>query len=167
MQRDLNVLVERQVGLVRKLGSETIEDEAIEDRDDKTPGSPNGEEGRRIPHHQRHFQQPHAVQRPEVRTQGVAQRRQCDGTADGAFVGGYLVIKGQTTIGTVVAFVSGFERLSGPLRDLLNFYREYEQAKVQYRMIVQWTEGNQANEPEKPKRRSKPAKRRRQMAADS
>ena len=56
-------------------------------------------------------------------------------------VGGYLVIQGQTTIGTVVAFVSGFERLSGPLRDLLNFYREYEQAKVQHRLIVQWANG--------------------------
>ena len=40
-----------------------------------------------------------------------------------------------------MAFVSGFERLSGPLRDLLNFYREYEQAKVQHRMIVQWANG--------------------------
>ena len=55
--------------------------------------------------------------------------------------GGYLVIRGQTTVGTVVAFISGFERLSGPLRDLLNFYREYSQAKVQYQMIVQWVDG--------------------------
>ena len=76
-------------------------------------------------------------------------------------VGGYLVIQGQTTIGTVVAFVSGFDRISGPLRDLLNFYREYEQAKVQYRMIVQWVEGKQAdgNVPSKPRQtRSKRAR---------
>jgi hypothetical protein len=27
------------------------------------------------------------------------------------------------------------------LRDLLNFYREYQQAKVQYQMIGRWVEG--------------------------
>jgi ABC-type bacteriocin/lantibiotic exporter with double-glycine peptidase domain len=54
-----------------------------------------------------------------------------------------LVIQGQATIGVVVAFVSGFERISGPLHDLLNFYREYEQAKVQLKMIVKWVEGKQ------------------------
>ena len=59
-------------------------------------------------------------------------------------VGGYLVIQGQTTIGIVVAFVSGFERISSPLHDLLNFYREYEQAKVQHQMIVKWVEGEPA-----------------------
>ena len=66
-------------------------------------------------------------------------------------VGGYLVIRGQTTIGTVVAFISGFERLSGPLRDLLNFYREYSQAKVQYQMIVQWVDGAPAGPAERAK----------------
>ena len=79
-------------------------------------------------------------------------------------VGGYLVIKGQTTIGTVVAFVSGFERLSGPLRDLLNFYREYEQARVQHRMIVQWAHGKQTDGPEAPEERAQPANRPKQLA---
>ncbi len=55
-------------------------------------------------------------------------------------IGGYLVIQGQTTIGTIIAFVSGLERISGPLHDLLNFYRAYEQAKVQHQMIVEWVE---------------------------
>ena len=48
---------------------------------------------------------------------------------------------GQTTIGVVVAFVSGLDRVSAPLHDLLNFYRAYEQAKVQHQMIVEWVEG--------------------------
>lgn len=59
-------------------------------------------------------------------------------------IGGYLVIEGQTTIGTVVAFVSGLDRVSAPLHDLLNFYRAYEQAKVQHQMIVAWVEGEAA-----------------------
>lgn len=53
-------------------------------------------------------------------------------------VGGYLVIKGQTTIGTVVAFISGFQRLSDPVGDLLDFYRSYSQTRVQYQMILDW-----------------------------
>ncbi len=65
------------------------------------------------------------------------------GTLVVLIVGGYLVIQGKATIGVVVAFVSGFERISGPLHDLLNFYREYEQAKVQLKMIVKWVEGKQ------------------------
>jgi ABC-type multidrug transport system fused ATPase/permease subunit len=136
MQRDLNVLVERQVGLVRKLGSETIEE-----RDDDPRGEPaEGKEGE--------FRTIGAIFRNRMRfnalkfgLKALLNAVNAMGPLMVLLVGGYLVIKGQTTIGTVVAFVSGFERLSGPLRDLLNFYREYEQARVQHRMIVQWTEG--------------------------
>lgn len=56
-------------------------------------------------------------------------------------VGGYLVIKGQTTIGTVVAFISGFQRLSDPMGDILDFYRNYSQTKIQYAMILEWVGG--------------------------
>jgi ABC-type bacteriocin/lantibiotic exporter with double-glycine peptidase domain len=38
-------------------------------------------------------------------------------------VGGYLVTSGATTIGTVVAFISGFQRLADPSRELLAYYR--------------------------------------------
>jgi ABC-type bacteriocin/lantibiotic exporter with double-glycine peptidase domain len=136
MQRDLNVLVERQVGLVRKLGSETIED-----RDDSARKETlEGKEGE--------FRTIGAIFRNRMRfnalkfgLKALLNAVNAMGPLMVLLVGGYLVIKGQTTIGTVVAFVSGFERLSGPLRDLLNFYREYEQARVQHRMIVQWTQG--------------------------
>lgn len=50
--------------------------------------------------------------------------------------GGWLVIQGQTEVGTIVAFVSGYERLMGPARDLLNLYRQYSQMRVQYRMVA-------------------------------
>ena len=136
MQRDLNVLVERQVGLVRKLGSETIEE-----RDAPTRGAAGErEEGE--------FRTIRAIFRNRMRfnalkfgLKALLNAANAIGPLMVLLVGGYLVIQGQTTIGTVVAFVSGFERLSGPLRDLLNFYREYEQAKVQHRMIVQWANG--------------------------
>lgn len=53
-------------------------------------------------------------------------------------VGGLMVIEGETTIGVVVAFISGFDRLSNPLRELIAYYRIAAQANVQHRMIAQW-----------------------------
>ena len=52
--------------------------------------------------------------------------------------GGYMVIEGDTTVGVVVAFLTAFERVAAPLRELIAFYRASEQAKVQHRMIASW-----------------------------
>jgi ABC-type bacteriocin/lantibiotic exporter with double-glycine peptidase domain len=52
--------------------------------------------------------------------------------------GGYLAIQGETDIGTIVAFITGFDRLSGPLRELISFYRTAAQANVQRDMIARW-----------------------------
>lgn len=134
MQADLNTLVERQVGLVRRLGDETITQAA---GSSETTG--------------KEFGTIRAIFRNRIRfyflkygLKTLLNVANAMGPLMVLVLGGYLVIQEQTTIGTVVAFVSGFERLSGPLRDLLNFYREYEQAKVQHQMIVQWVEGEQA-----------------------
>lgn len=53
-------------------------------------------------------------------------------------VGGYFVIEGDTTIGVVVAFITGFDRLASPLRELLAYYRLAAQARVQHKMVAQW-----------------------------
>jgi ABC-type bacteriocin/lantibiotic exporter with double-glycine peptidase domain len=53
-------------------------------------------------------------------------------------VGGLMVVEGETTIGVVVAFISGFERLSTPLRELIAYYRIAAQANVQHKMIARW-----------------------------
>lgn len=50
-------------------------------------------------------------------------------------VGGWLVIDGQTELGTIVAFISGYDKMSAPARDLLNFYRRLSMMKVQYCMV--------------------------------
>ena len=52
--------------------------------------------------------------------------------------GGYLAIQGETDIGTIVAFISGFDKLSGPLRELISFYRTAAQANVRREMIARW-----------------------------
>ena len=149
MQKDLNVLVERQVGLVRKLGSQSIADDktgaggkvrkgAKTGKTDKAGKAKNASRTiRDIFDNRMRF---YFVKFGLKELLNIVNAM---GPLMVLLVGGYLVIHGQTTIGTVVAFVSGFERLSGPLRDLLNFYREYEQASVQHRMIVKWARGEQ------------------------
>ena len=51
-------------------------------------------------------------------------------------VGGWLAIQGRTEIGIIVAFMSGYERMTGPVRDLLNFYRRLSMMRVQYRLVA-------------------------------
>lgn len=50
-------------------------------------------------------------------------------------VGGWLVIEGETTLGTLVAFISGYEKMSDPARELLNFYRRLSMMRVQYQLV--------------------------------
>jgi len=52
--------------------------------------------------------------------------------------GGYLVIEGHTTVGVIVAFLTGFQRVSTPIRQLIAFYRLAAQADVQHSMIARW-----------------------------
>lgn len=52
--------------------------------------------------------------------------------------GGSLGMQGEVQIGVIVAFISGFERISSPLRELIGFYRVAAQANVQHRLIAEW-----------------------------
>jgi len=51
-------------------------------------------------------------------------------------VGGWLAIEGRTEIGIIVAFMSGYERITNPVRDLLNFYRRLSMMRVQYGLVA-------------------------------
>ena len=51
-------------------------------------------------------------------------------------VGGWLAIHDRTEIGIIVAFMSGYERMTGPVRDLLNFYRRLSMMRVQYKLVA-------------------------------
>lgn len=52
--------------------------------------------------------------------------------------GGWLVIEGATSLGVVVAFMSGFDRIADPLRQLIAYYRAASQAAVRHDMIARW-----------------------------
>lgn len=50
-------------------------------------------------------------------------------------VGGWLAITGDTQVGTVVAFLSGLQRLRNPWRDLVAYYRAATDARVKYGLV--------------------------------
>lgn len=137
MQKDLNLLVGWQVALVRKLGNVS------------TANSPPAEM------HRKAFETIRTIFANRMQLyllkfgpKALLNIASAIGSLLVLIVGGYLVIHGQTTLGTVVAFVSGFQRLSDPMGDLLDFYRVYSQTKVQYQMIVRWVEGDHFTIPE-------------------
>lgn len=51
-------------------------------------------------------------------------------------VGGLFVIQGKTELGTIVAFLSGFAKISGPWSELVGFYRQVSNMRMKYAMLV-------------------------------
>jgi ABC-type bacteriocin/lantibiotic exporter with double-glycine peptidase domain len=52
------------------------------------------------------------------------------------FVGGWLVMQGQTEAGTVVAFISGLAKVNDPWGDLVNFFRDVTNTRVKFHLIA-------------------------------
>ncbi len=52
-------------------------------------------------------------------------------------VGGYLAINGQFTLGALVAFLSAYEKVYDPWKEMLQYYQSYQDASVRYRQIMQ------------------------------
>ncbi len=60
-------------------------------------------------------------------------------------VGGWLLLQGKTEMGTIVAFISGINRMNDPWGDLVSFVRDLTNAAVKYRLIEE-TIGKRAPE---------------------
>ena len=52
-------------------------------------------------------------------------------------VGGYLAINGEFTIGALVAFLSAYEKVYDPWKELIIYYQSYQDAKVRYKQIME------------------------------
>ena len=52
-------------------------------------------------------------------------------------VGGWLLLQGETEVGTVVAFISGLNRMNDPWGDMVNYFRDVTNAGVKYRLIAE------------------------------
>lgn len=51
-------------------------------------------------------------------------------------VGGWLVLNGKAEVGTLVVFISGFQKVAEPWDQLLTFYRTTSNARTKYRLMV-------------------------------
>jgi len=51
-------------------------------------------------------------------------------------VGGYLAIHGQFTIGALVAFLSAYEKVYDPWQETINYYQDFQDARVRYKQIM-------------------------------
>ena len=52
-------------------------------------------------------------------------------------VGGYMAIHGQFTLGALVAFLSAYEKVYDPWKELIEYYQSYQDAHIRYRQIMQ------------------------------
>lgn len=51
-------------------------------------------------------------------------------------LGGYLSIKGKLDLGALVAFLSAYEKLSDPWKELIEYYQNYQDARVRYKKVM-------------------------------
>ena len=56
-------------------------------------------------------------------------------------VGGWLAINGRFDLGALVAFLSAYEKLYDPWKELMDFYQVYQDAKVGYSRIMEYFDG--------------------------
>ena len=52
------------------------------------------------------------------------------------FLGGWLVLRGRSDVGTVMASLTGLTRIEGPWRELVAFFRHASTVRVRYAMLV-------------------------------
>ena len=52
-------------------------------------------------------------------------------------IGGYLAIHGQFTIGALVAFLSAYEKVYDPWKEIIEYYQDFQDAEVRYRQIME------------------------------
>jgi len=56
-------------------------------------------------------------------------------------VGGYMVIHGQTNVSTLVVFMSGFQKISDPWDQLIQYYRSLSNARVTFGLVADVIDG--------------------------
>ena len=128
IQAAINQRVQRRIVLVREMGEHVVQEAARA----ATPAMRGRQYEESI----------HKIYRQQVRIAYLSYSLtllnnllEHSGTISVLMIGGWLVIHGQTDVGTIVAFVSGFERISDPWRELVSFYRRASAARVKYQLV--------------------------------
>ena len=53
-------------------------------------------------------------------------------------VGGYLSIKGRLDLGALVAFLSAYEKLYDPWKELMDYYQDFQDSRVRYYQVMNY-----------------------------
>ncbi len=53
-------------------------------------------------------------------------------------VGGYLSIKGRLDLGALVAFLSAYEKLYDPWKELMDYYQDFQDSRVRYYQVMSY-----------------------------
>ncbi|MGF1501276.1 MAG: ABC transporter transmembrane domain-containing protein [Paracoccaceae bacterium] len=125
LQRRLNRLTEERLELLRALGDDVAEGAACTD-------GPIGARLREIYWNRLRFTA------WKFLLKGLLNLLNAAGPLAVLVVGGWLAVQGETSVGVILAFVSGFQRMADPVRALIGFYRRAAQARVQHEMIARW-----------------------------
>ncbi|MBW1979689.1 MAG: ABC transporter ATP-binding protein/permease [Deltaproteobacteria bacterium] len=56
-------------------------------------------------------------------------------------LGGYLAIEGRFDLGALVAFLSAYEKLYDPWKELMDYYQAFQDSRVRYRRVMEYFEG--------------------------
>jgi ABC-type multidrug transport system fused ATPase/permease subunit len=127
VQRRINRLTEERVGLMRELG-DLVANEPVESK------LPDGEDFQR--NLDTVFGNRMRIFFWKFLLKGLINISNHLATLCVLTFGGWLAIAGETSVGVIIAFVTGFERVADPMRRVLNFYRTAQLAAVQHRMIA-------------------------------
>jgi len=146
LQRRINRLVERRVALLRELGDTITAEgrerpEPGERADDGGTGTGASADDPVGPNLQRLFGNRMRIYAWKFLLKGSVNLTNALAPVAVLIVGGVMALEGQTTVGVVVAFISGFERLADPVRRLVDYYRVASRTGVQHRMIARWMPG--------------------------
>lgn len=127
IQRKLNALVERRVDLIRSLSEDVAEQSEDEDVRRHTDNDVRRVFGNRMRFFLWKF-----LGKVVLNFLNAAAPLLVLG------FGGWMVVQGETEVGVIVAFISGFNRMAEPLRDLINYYRTYAQTEVKHEKVAGW-----------------------------
>ena len=130
IQRYINRLIERRISMLRELGDLVASDTDVDDDDWSSKD------------HQSILD---AIYRNRIRIyilkfagKALVNFMSALAPLSALVVGGYLAIQGATTIGVIVAFISGFQRMASPMSELVAYYRLAAQMRVKHDKIAEW-----------------------------
>lgn len=84
----------------------------------------------------------------KLSTKFVLKTINAGGTVGVLLLGGWLVIEGETDIGTVVASLTGLTQISGPWLEMVAFFRGASTMRVRYDLILENVYGRKSRPPD-------------------